>query len=86
MFVRGANANTMIGIVCNVLVQEWCPCMIINLNVQYNGWFLPDILMLTQAPIIVWCDGTIIVYYYYLFNYVLYCPLFLLCLVASYGD
>ena len=34
-----------------------------NVIVQYNE-FLPDILLLTQAPIYVWFDGTIIVYYY----------------------
>ena len=28
----------------------WCPCMAINVIVQYNGGFLPDILLLTQAP------------------------------------
>ena len=50
----------------------------ISLNVQYNGGFLPDILLLTQAPIIivVWFDGNIIEYYHYstwyLYNYVLY--------------
>ena len=38
--------------------------MAINVFVQYNGGFLPDILLLTQAPIFVWFDGTIIVYYY----------------------
>ena len=50
----------------------------ISLNVQYNGGFLPDILLLTQAPIIivVWFDGNIIEYYHYStwyhYNYVLY--------------
>ena len=58
----------------------------INLNEQYNGGFLLDILMLTQARIVVWLDGIVIVYYYYLFNYVMYCVLFLLHLVAWYGD
>ena len=38
--------------------------------------FLPDILLLTQAPIVVWFDGIFIVYYYYLFDYVLHCNLF----------
>ena len=50
--------------------------MVINLNVQCNGGFLHDILQLTQAPIVVWFDGLIIVYYYYLFNYVLSCIVF----------
>ena len=26
----------------------WCPCMAINVSVQYNGGFLPDIILLTQ--------------------------------------
>ena len=33
--------------------------MVINLNEQYNGGFLPDISMSTQAPIVVWLDGII---------------------------
>ena len=45
--------------------------MAINVIVQYNGGFLPDILLLTQAPIVVWFHGTIIVCYSYQFNYVL---------------
>ena len=54
--------------------------MAINVIVQYNGGFLPDILLLlTQAPIVVWLGGIIIVYYYYLFNYVLYCLLSCCC-------
>ena len=38
---------------------------------QYNGGVLANILLLTQAPIVVWSDGTIIVYHYYHYNYVL---------------
>ena len=26
-----------------------CPCMAINVNVQYNGGFLPDIILWTQC-------------------------------------
>ena len=26
-----------------------CPCMVINVNVQYNGDLLPDIILLTQC-------------------------------------
>ena len=26
----------------------WCPCMAINVSVQYDGGFLPDIILLTQ--------------------------------------
>ena len=50
-----------------------------NVFVQYNGGSLPDILPLTQAPIVVWFDGIVIVYCDYLFNYVLRC--LLLCFV-----
>ena len=53
--------------------------MAINVIVQYNGGFLPDILLLTQVLIFVWFDGPIIVYHYNPFNpfnCVLYCFLF----------
>ena len=30
------------------LMFFWCPCMAINVNVQYNGGLLPDIILLTQ--------------------------------------
>ena len=52
--------------------------MAINIRLQYNGELLTDIILLTQAPIVVWLDDTIIVvYYHYPFNYVLqYCLLF----------
>ena len=31
------------------LMFFWCPCMAINVNVQYNGGLLPDIILLTQS-------------------------------------
>ena len=31
------------------LVFVWCPCMAINVSVQYNGGLLPDIILLTQC-------------------------------------
>ena len=34
--------------------------MTINGTVQYTSGFLPYILLFTQAPILVWFDGTII--------------------------
>ena len=37
--------------------------MAINVIVQYNGGFHSNILLLTQAPIFVWFDDTIIVVY-----------------------
>ena len=35
------------------LALFWCPCMAINVSAQYNGGFLPDIIMLTL------CDSTL---------------------------
>ena len=32
-----------------LLMFFWCPCMAINVNVQYNGGLLPDIILLTQC-------------------------------------
>ena len=46
--------------------------MAIDVSVQYNGGFLPGIILLTQAPIFVWFDRTVIVSYYYPFKYVLH--------------
>ena len=31
------------------LMFFWFPCMAINVNVQYNGGLLPDIILLTQS-------------------------------------
>ena len=31
------------------LLFFWGPCMAINVNVQYNGGLLPDIIILTQC-------------------------------------
>ena len=27
---------------------DWWPCMVINISVQYNGGFIPDIILLTR--------------------------------------
>ena len=32
-----------------ILMFFWCPCMAINVSVQYNGGLLPDIILLTQC-------------------------------------
>ena len=32
-----------------LLMLFWCPYMAINVNVQYNGGFLPDIILWTQC-------------------------------------
>ena len=34
--------------------------------VQCDGGFLPDILLLTHGPTVVWFDGTIVLVYYYI--------------------
>ena len=31
------------------LLFFWCPCTASNVSVQYNGGFLPDIILLTQC-------------------------------------
>ena len=36
-------------IVFGVLMFFWCPCMAINVSVQYSGGLLPDIILLTQC-------------------------------------
>ena len=33
---------------CFVMIGAWL-CMVINISVQYNGGFLPDIILLTQG-------------------------------------
>ena len=32
-----------------VLVFVWCPCMAVNVSVQYNGGLLPGITLLAQC-------------------------------------
>ena len=32
-----------------LLLVFWCPCMAINVSVQYNGGLLPNIILLTQC-------------------------------------
>ena len=32
-----------------LLMFVWCPCMAIDVSVQYNDGLLPDIIMLTQS-------------------------------------
>ena len=60
--------------------------MVIKLNVQYDGGFLPNILLLTQASIVVRFDGIIVVTTFLIVYQVLCCLFVLLCLVARHGD
>ena len=39
----------MVYYTVSVLVFFWCPCMAINVSVQYNGRLLADIILLTQC-------------------------------------
>ena len=39
----------MYYIVSVVLFLVWCPCMAVNVSVQYNGGLLADIILLTQS-------------------------------------
>ena len=39
---------TMYYSVCMFCYDRW-PCMVINISVQYNGGFHPDIILLTQG-------------------------------------
>ena len=34
---------------CGYVGYDWWLCMVINISVQYNGGFLPDIILLTQG-------------------------------------
>ena len=34
------------------LLFVWCPFMPFNVSVQYNGGFLPDIILLTQSMLL----------------------------------
>ena len=63
--------------------------MAINVNVQYNGGFLPDILRLTQAPIILLYGSMALLLSYILFIttlLIMYYIIFCFVLVALHGD
>ena len=36
------------------LLFFWCPCMAINVSVQYSGGLLPDIILLAQSMLLPW--------------------------------
>ena len=56
--------------------------MAINVIVQYNGWFLPDILLLTQ-PLLY---GSMALLSSYIITTLLTMYLTVLCLVALHGE
>ena len=43
------NLSLLFDDVLFLLPFCWCPCMAINVSVQYDGGFLPDIILLTQC-------------------------------------
>ena len=54
----GTRSNCILLLPCGMvyyivsgllLMFFWCPYMAINVNVQYNGGFLPDIILWTQC-------------------------------------
>ena len=36
-------------LICTTVFYVWWLCIVINISVQYNGGFLPDISLLTQG-------------------------------------
>ena len=52
LFLDGFGCGTVCTINTMFLFVKvffWCPCMEINVSVQYNGGLLPDIILLTQC-------------------------------------
>ena len=47
--IRFGSRPPLIDDVLVCLPFCWCPCMAINVSVQYDGGFLPDIILLTQC-------------------------------------
>ena len=43
------GSSSLLDDVLFCLLFLWCPCMAIDISVQYNGGFLPDIILLTQC-------------------------------------
>ena len=46
---RTILVTTLVCITVVMLRYDWWLCMVINISVQYNGGFLPDIILLTQG-------------------------------------
>ena len=47
--IIGLDSSLLFDDVLFCLPFCWCPCMAINVSVQYDGGFLPDIILLTQC-------------------------------------
>ena len=41
-----------LDLLCSLIMWFWCPCMAINVSVQYNGGLLPEIILLTLCDYI----------------------------------
>ena len=48
-YITTIMCDGVLRCLCFVFNVFWCPCMAINVNVQYNGGLLPDIILLTQC-------------------------------------
>ena len=44
----GNNNNNLTMYYNFIFCFVWCPYMAINVSVQHNGGFLPDVILLTQ--------------------------------------
>ena len=50
MYITTTMCDGVYNIVSGLLLMFfWRPCMAINVNVQYNGGFFPDIILWTQC-------------------------------------
>ena len=49
MYITTTMCDGVLHCLCFFLMFLWCPCMAINVNVQYNGGLLPDIITWTQC-------------------------------------
>ena len=68
------------------LCIAWCPCMVINVIVHYNGGFLPESLLFWPKRLLLY-GSMAMLYYYYPLNYVLqwllFCYAWWLCMAIN---
>ena len=49
MYITTTMCDGVLHVSGLFLMFFWCPCMAINVMVQYNGAFFPDIILWTQC-------------------------------------
>ena len=47
--LHGVPHNVGRRVCTTMFLFFWCPCMAVNVSVQYNGGLLPDNILLTQC-------------------------------------